>query len=226
MQLLHFIMSAYLCALALGAMNSSSSLRGSFTSGSNSTGLAQQSAATDETHVSMTNATLTSAFDTECFPTIAGLPADPPMTCYKKYTFRNCYSGHGGVVMAPNDPAELVSQQACGTLCSGNSRCAGFVYMVMQQKCWLRLYMDMSQCEHGVRGEESSEFDSFVKYPGCLDLPGAISRRPWYDGYNGCAQYAINEGWCTTYGATDYNGEGTANSKCCTCGGGSAGADS
>ena len=53
----------------------------------------------------------------------------------------------------------------------------------------------------------------------CVDLPGRVGSL-WSDGTNGCAEYAENEGFCQEYGATDYNGEGSANERCCACGGG------
>ena len=55
----------------------------------------------------------------------------------------------------------------------------------------------------------------------CSDLPGNMSGTTWFDGTNGCLEYKENSGWCDLYGSTDYNGEGTADDKCCTCGGGS-----
>ena len=58
----------------------------------------------------------------------------------------------------------------------------------------------------------------------CVDLPCARSGATWNDGKNGCAQFekfeALGDRWCMEYGSHDLNGEGTAQDKCCTCGGG------
>ena len=59
------------------------------------------------------------------------------------------------------------------------------------------------------------------EYGACTDLPGA-SGQVWFDGTNGCAEYAAND-FCPLYGHVDYNGEGSANERCCVCGGGSVG---
>ena len=56
----------------------------------------------------------------------------------------------------------------------------------------------------------------------CTDMPGASSGQMWFDGTNGCAEYADND-FCPLYGHVDYNGEGRANERCCVCGGGIAG---
>jgi len=55
----------------------------------------------------------------------------------------------------------------------------------------------------------------------CSDYPGR-SGAVWFDGTNHCERYK-SFGWCTLYGGTDYNGEGTAADKCCACGGGMKG---
>jgi len=54
----------------------------------------------------------------------------------------------------------------------------------------------------------------------CADRPGALTGTPWFDGWNGCAAYGANAGWCTLYGGSDFNGEGSAQWACCACGGG------
>ena len=55
---------------------------------------------------------------------------------------------------------------------------------------------------------------SRVVAAGCEDTVG------WFDGTNGCSEYASNSGWCDQYGGTDHNGQGTAQDNCCACGGG------
>mmetsp|Transcript_102916 Transcript_102916/g.178568 ORF Transcript_102916/g.178568 Transcript_102916/m.178568 type:complete len:691 (+) Transcript_102916:84-2156(+) len=54
----------------------------------------------------------------------------------------------------------------------------------------------------------------------CQDLPGAKSGKKWSDGWDSCAEYTKWSNFCDDYGATDYNGEGAANDKCCACVGG------
>jgi hypothetical protein len=53
----------------------------------------------------------------------------------------------------------------------------------------------------------------------CINLVGN-SGATWTDGTNDCDGYAENPEWCANYGNIDQNGEGKANEKCCTCGGG------
>lgn len=220
MQSVQVIACACLCVTSVAADNSTTSLRGSVLGGGTDGGHAEEVAVVNVTSMNMTYSLLSSAFDTQCFP--QGYYGATHLTCYQEHTYRNCYAGHGGVVMDPNDAPHLVSLQSCGTLCNQDFQCKGFVYMVTQHKCWLRSFIDLSHCEHGVRGDESGEFDSFVKMPNpsCHDLPGALSLQTWSDGTNGCAEYADNAGWCKQYGATDFSGEGSADHRCCVCGGG------
>ena len=58
---------------------------------------------------------------------------------------------------------------------------------------------------------------------GCVDLPGDISGTTWEDSEgDGCDDFeADDDDWCAEYGDSNDNGEGSANDKCCTCGGGS-----
>jgi len=65
----------------------------------------------------------------------------------------------------------------------------------------------------------------------CVDLPGDISGTKWKDhDNNDCYTYGYMEEygdyWCADFGDDNYNGEGSANEKCCTCGGGSTGGSS
>jgi len=62
---------------------------------------------------------------------------------------------------------------------------------------------------------------------GCVDAPGT-SGEEWTDGDNTCHTYEVNN-WCSDYGGTDWMDqgmrdfvlvEGSANEKCCVCGGG------
>lgn len=48
----------------------------------------------------------------------------------------------------------------------------------------------------------------------CKDHPS-----DWFDGTNGCKAYAINEGWCDTFGHINYK-HSPATQACCACGGG------
>jgi hypothetical protein len=54
-----------------------------------------------------------------------------------------------------------------------------------------------------------------------MDLPGN-SGAVFFDGYVGCQGYEFND-VCEELGGANYNGEGKANDKCCTCGGGTGG---
>jgi len=55
----------------------------------------------------------------------------------------------------------------------------------------------------------------------CLDLPGD-SGGSWNDGDYECADYDSHK-WCASYGHEMVHAQGTANDKCCTCGGGNRG---
>lgn len=55
---------------------------------------------------------------------------------------------------------------------------------------------------------------------GCVDHLGVTSGNEWFDGWNVCGAYAVNPGWCDSFGIHDYNGEGAATWACCACGGG------
>jgi hypothetical protein len=56
-------------------------------------------------------------------------------------------------------------------------------------------------------------------------MPGKTSGLQWSDGESGCNDYKTGDQWCNKYGADDYHGEGSANDRCCTCGGGKQGVD-
>jgi len=63
---------------------------------------------------------------------------------------------------------------------------------------------------------------------GCVDLPGDTSGTTWENSYgNGCDSIFNDDlnGWCNYYGNNNFNGEGSANEKCCACGGGATGSD-
>ena len=61
--------------------------------------------------------------------------------------------------------------------------------------------------------------------PTCIDLPGTRSGKEWFDGTNGCKLFeqADKDGlmFCSKFGSGDL-GEGSAEDRCCTCGGGGA----
>ena len=60
----------------------------------------------------------------------------------------------------------------------------------------------------------------------CVDLPGDKSGVEWTEGEISCVDFKNEEGYCEAYGDDNNNGEGSANQKCCGCGGGSTGAGS
>jgi len=55
---------------------------------------------------------------------------------------------------------------------------------------------------------------------GCHDLPGEASSAQWTDGSAGCGAYKSDPMQCGLFGDSNLNGEGSANERCCACGGG------
>jgi hypothetical protein len=77
---------------------------------------------------------------------------------YDCYLPKNCYADHGAVELDHEDINRGGSVSACAAACNGDSRCAGFVYMSSQRKCWRRSEFWLSGCDGGEWGQESSEF--------------------------------------------------------------------
>ena len=79
--------------------------------------------------------------------------------------YYNCYDGHGGQSRDPMAYMHVSGTEQCAALCDADYSCVAFVYMYSQQKCWFRIWVDtsMRSCERGQPGQESSEFDTFVK---------------------------------------------------------------
>lgn len=78
----------------------------------------------------------------------------------------------------------------------------------------------LGSCQQGFTGPLDGECWPSAVGCGCMDRPGESSSSTWFDGTNNCSDYAINLDWCGLYGDTDFNGQGSASTKCCACGGG------
>merc|ERR1712070_290507 len=80
----------------------------------------------------------------------------------------NCYSGHGGTSVWPNDglQANVRDVQGCQDACNSESACTCFVFFSEQNKCFLRSDCKLTECETGVPGEESYSFDTYVSSAG------------------------------------------------------------
>jgi len=75
----------------------------------------------------------------------------------------NCYSGHGGKALPPDDglrPMRTVTD--CAARCDDDTGCSCFVFMYVQNKCFLRSECFLDNCEKEVPGTESVEFDTFI----------------------------------------------------------------
>ena len=57
----------------------------------------------------------------------------------------------------------------------------------------------------------------------CVNLLGELSGTIWSDGERSCNE--LDEEFCAFFGSNNINGEGSANEKCCICGGGSSEAE-
>merc|ERR1712087_508441 len=94
--------------------------------------------------------------------------ASGPVTVVATYTCHlplNCYEGHGAVELDVMDINRGSSASACAEACNNDGRCAGFVYMGSQRKCWRRSQIWLGSCERGSWGQESSEFMTCVRPP-------------------------------------------------------------
>merc|ERR1711988_279253 len=85
---------------------------------------------------------------------------------YNKDEHTNCYSGHGGTALGPDDGLQDVRDvEGCKDACINSGWiyvCRCFVFFSEQNKCFLRSECELPQCEIGVPGEESYLFDTYI----------------------------------------------------------------
>jgi len=83
---------------------------------------------------------------------------------FSEYEHVNCYSGHGGDSVWPNDglQANVHDVQSCQDTCNSESACNCFVFFSKYNQCFLRSYCALQQCDEGVPGEESYLFDTYI----------------------------------------------------------------
>merc|ERR1712087_702656 len=92
--------------------------------------------------------------------------ASGPVTVIATYTCHlplNCYEGHGAEELDVMDINRGSSASTCAEACNNDGRCAGFVYMGSQRKCWRRSQIWLGSCERDLWGQESSEFMTCVR---------------------------------------------------------------
>jgi len=70
-----------------------------------------------------------------------------------------CDDGHGIDIGYKPD---MTSAEACGEACDGDSYCSCFVFMRVQNKCFLRQHCTLEQCERRNPGDKD-QFDTFTK---------------------------------------------------------------
>merc|ERR1712232_1070837 len=84
---------------------------------------------------------------------------------YSENQHVNCYSGHGGTALGPNDGLQGAHDvEGCKAACNNADGCSCFVFFSEQNKCFLRSECHLQQCEIGVYGEESYLFDTYQAY--------------------------------------------------------------
>merc|ERR1712125_178433 len=88
---------------------------------------------------------------------------------YEQHQHLNCYTGHGGEAIGPDDglQAGVDSAEECGRAMSNNLGYANvcFVFFSEQNKCFLRKDCKLAACEQGVQGSESWQFDTYTPGP-------------------------------------------------------------
>eukprot|EP00929_Paragymnodinium_shiwhaense_P075094 TRINITY_DN383_c0_g2_i1.p1 TRINITY_DN383_c0_g2~~TRINITY_DN383_c0_g2_i1.p1 ORF type:complete len:434 (-),score=18.02 TRINITY_DN383_c0_g2_i1:789-2015(-) len=92
--------------------------------------------------------------------------SEVPVLGYQKHANLHCYKGHGGNTSKAFDglqSRDLHLFQCARTADFTNSPC--FVYHRKEMKCFLRDHCELSECEQGVEGEESYDFDTFTAGP-------------------------------------------------------------
>jgi len=82
---------------------------------------------------------------------------------YYENEHTNCYSGHGGTALGPNDGLQAARDvEGCKAACNNADECRCFVFFSKYSQCFLRSECQLQQCEIGVSGEESYLFDTYI----------------------------------------------------------------
>merc|ERR1711879_998238 len=86
---------------------------------------------------------------------------------YEQHQHLNCYSGHGGTDLGPDYglQKDIHDDAACGVACQNNDECSCFVFFWEHNQCFLRSECKLNECEPGVAGQESYQFDTFTEGP-------------------------------------------------------------
>merc|ERR1711879_381762 len=84
---------------------------------------------------------------------------------YEQHQHLNCYSGHGGTDLGPDNglQKDVDSAGGCGLACENNDECSCFVFFWKNNQCFLRSECTLDECEAGVAGQESYQFDTFTE---------------------------------------------------------------
>ena len=103
---------------------------------------------------------------------------------YQQHQHLNCYAGHGGSALGPNDglQAGVNSVDECGKAADSHGGVC-FVYFWKYNQCFLRTECNTWACEEGKQGEESYDFDTFLPGPEdaeCLIEHGQGKWRPYW----------------------------------------------
>jgi len=93
---------------------------------------------------------------------------------YKKYSGKNCYSGHGGVSIDTDDTApDGLSESMCHDRCDADEECDCITMSPANGKCW-----KVKDCVPS-EFEDSDDFVVLVKTPGPVSFcPNGCSIRP------------------------------------------------
>jgi len=86
---------------------------------------------------------------------------------YEQHQHLNCYSGHGGTDLGPENglQKDVHDAAACGLACQNTDDCSCFVFFWKNNQCFLRSECTLDECEAGVAGQESYQFDTFTEGP-------------------------------------------------------------
>jgi hypothetical protein len=87
---------------------------------------------------------------------------------FTKHASTNCYAGHGGTAVFPDDhalPSKTVAE--CGAACTSNAACNAFVVEAdtTTGNCWLRASVVLAECD------QNSPYDTYDHSPPPPPLP-------------------------------------------------------
>jgi len=87
-----------------------------------------------------------------------------PEGSYGEYPHLNCYSGHGGTSVGPNEGKQdnVHDVHGCQTACDSESACNCFVFFSKYNECFLRSDCEPEQCERGTLDQENWLFDTYI----------------------------------------------------------------